>query len=631
MKFFWILCLALATSAVHGDRLERLLAKYSDVNEIMPFIGADGERGVDKIRKLQKRALEHFRTPQAYELILKEGLTHTHNEYQQSTSDLLFETFPSYLSYSPTPYLSNALGLILGNTKFTVDELIYLRRLMVKIYRQPREHVKILSEGFNSPTRQYRKLSMQLLSELFETYDKMPSISSTLSYLNANGIPGVRELLGIQEFIYEMYPDVTVIPLVVEKVLSGDNKYRQKTLGLALRRMMEAHHPTTNPSDWMKSLIILMHKAEDFNFMDLDPENAFKEILQTKKSLSNQELLGMITPVNQTQFHPIFILWRQALIKHRPDARKLVVHDCKNFPHKLQKSCEIILDKIEGTMPEIYQRISELKNNNFTDNPTYREYQEFLESLATAKLGSELSPYFGEPISTTSWTLTKELSDDTADIHECPICISKIDRSDMVQLRNCKHAACTDCLSLYVATQFSDGESSIKCTHQDCPNLFSPEDLIAIGHGDKLPKLARRLLTKKMWQIPGAHFCPNENCPDSYIPPIIDENVTLFHKGLSNIIDYFSHHDETRVCATCNYAYCKNCKQSAHPNISCSKFAKTIESVKTAENKMMKGKNKFYKPCPRCSVLIEKHEGCDHMTCKNCSNEFYWSTLKQYP
>lgn len=36
------------------------------------------------------------------------------------------------------------------------------------------------------------------------------------------------------------------------------------------------------------------------------------------------------------------------------------------------------------------------------------------------------------------------------------------------------------------------------------------------------------------------------------------------------------------------------------------------------------------KRCPRCSILIEKNGGCDHMTC-NCGHEFWWSTLQPYP
>ena len=34
------------------------------------------------------------------------------------------------------------------------------------------------------------------------------------------------------------------------------------------------------------------------------------------------------------------------------------------------------------------------------------------------------------------------------------------------------------------------------------------------------------------------------------------------------------------------------------------------------------------KQCPKCQVLIEKNGGCDHMTCKLCRHEWWWSTGK---
>merc|ERR1712157_585722 len=50
------------------------------------------------------------------------------------------------------------------------------------------------------------------------------------------------------------------------------------------------------------------------------------------------------------------------------------------------------------------------------------------------------------------------------------------------------------------------------------------------------------------------------------------------------------------------------------------------EGIKTAaENR------KKCKLCPGCNVLIEKNQGCDHMTCKYCWWEFCWGCRGDYP
>lgn len=53
------------------------------------------------------------------------------------------------------------------------------------------------------------------------------------------------------------------------------------------------------------------------------------------------------------------------------------------------------------------------------------------------------------------------------------------------------------------------------------------------------------------------------------------------------------------------------------------------KSLLESLSKELKNMNK-YKLCPECFIVIEKENGCNHMTCNYCYYEFCWLCLKAY-
>ena len=55
---------------------------------------------------------------------------------------------------------------------------------------------------------------------------------------------------------------------------------------------------------------------------------------------------------------------------------------------------------------------------------------------------------------------------------------------------------------------------------------------------------------------------------------------------------------------------------------------KEIEKLNPRERALFKESNK---QCPKCSAIIQKNQGCTHMTCIACKYEFCWKCLGPYP
>jgi len=73
----------------------------------------------------------------------------------------------------------------------------------------------------------------------------------------------------------------------------------------------------------------------------------------------------------------------------------------------------------------------------------------------------------------------------------------------------------------------------------------------------------------------------------------------------------------------CGYRFCFKCSDDAHQPCPCH-----LMSLWVQKNKSDKENTDWIlantKMCPKCKVHIEKNQGCNHMTCRNCKFEFCW-------
>ena len=73
-------------------------------------------------------------------------------------------------------------------------------------------------------------------------------------------------------------------------------------------------------------------------------------------------------------------------------------------------------------------------------------------------------------------------------------------------------------------------------------------------------------------------------------------------------------HAPTIHCKRCGTNVCTGCSSRVHPGENCEevKGVKAVKELAQREN---------WKACPRCSMIVERISGCDHMYCR-CGQEF---------
>ncbi|TRM55544.1 hypothetical protein BD626DRAFT_577338 [Schizophyllum amplum] len=77
----------------------------------------------------------------------------------------------------------------------------------------------------------------------------------------------------------------------------------------------------------------------------------------------------------------------------------------------------------------------------------------------------------------------------------------------------------------------------------------------------------------------------------------------------------------TLLCPSCACITCVGCRQPAHPGRDCAEQADTQFDALVKEHK--------WRRCPACGAMVERTEGCPHMTCR-CGKAFCYLCGKKY-
>ena len=182
----------------------------------------------------------------------------------------------------------------------------------------------------------------------------------------------------------------------------------------------------------------------------------------------------------------------------------------------------------------------------------------------------------------------------------CPICYDSVTSPHRL---GCGHTYCVACLRHFVSSALESDQLPLTCLGDET-RCRVPITIPTIQHF--LPPASfNRLLEAAFDAYIAKHpeefkHCKTPDCTQIYRAVQVGTTPQTLH------------------CPSCFSAVCNGCHEEAHEGLSCaeSKARRDPAEQERLNNAWMASQNGRVKKCPQCSVLIEKLEGCNHMTCR---------------
>ena len=187
---------------------------------------------------------------------------------------------------------------------------------------------------------------------------------------------------------------------------------------------------------------------------------------------------------------------------------------------------------------------------------------------------------------------------------ECPICSNLFFQSENNTLEKCGHSFCDNCWFQFLSIKIKENKLTfIKCLDYECQEKLSDKFIINLLKSNKnlINQFNNYKFELDIINNPNKKFCPYPQC-NSYaeLKNITEKNVKCLN----------------------NHEFCFLCLEKPHKGKPCKDILdKSMEEF---------SKNNFIKKCPHCGIIIEKSEGCNHITCSKCNYQWCWLCNEKY-
>jgi IBR domain, a half RING-finger domain/RING-type zinc-finger len=193
---------------------------------------------------------------------------------------------------------------------------------------------------------------------------------------------------------------------------------------------------------------------------------------------------------------------------------------------------------------------------------------------------------------------------------DCPICFDSV--TNPVRL-GCGHVYCHGCIRHFLNTAADVGSFPLCCAACKVPLP------IPVLRRFLSPPRLKLLLDASFYAYINNHpdeyrYCPTPSCSELY-------HVTQRHGNSPPPFD----------CPSCFKSLCSACHSIPHQGMTCEEWSSSQDSKQQDKmlEKWVEKKKEHVKRCPKCSVLIEKDFGCNHVKCR-CGTHICWKCMQTF-
>lgn len=169
----------------------------------------------------------------------------------------------------------------------------------------------------------------------------------------------------------------------------------------------------------------------------------------------------------------------------------------------------------------------------------------------------------------------------------------------------------------YLKCKVEDGPDCIfaKCPMDACPCVVNP------GTWDNILTLPSSLGAKEGEELEAALKKYQRFLLNSFVD--INRNMKWCGTAGCNTAISATGAVTEVICQTCKGTFCFKCGLESHAPISCKALNTWLEKCSN-ESETANWILANTKKCPKCSVRIEKNQGCNHVACRVCKYNFCW-------